>query len=69
MLMKKQIICPNCGGFNTTPASPKRMFRDYGMVAIFVGVVTLVFIIGIPIFIGGIIAVAISFFAKENGKM
>ncbi|HVX90074.1 MAG TPA: hypothetical protein VHC20_00200 [Candidatus Paceibacterota bacterium] len=69
----KQIQCPNCKGFNTTSISPRAVARMISVGLIILGSVFSVFIIGlligIPMFLLGLVLLLVSFFLPENGRM
>lgn len=67
--MKKQIECPHCQSFKTATVSPKKLARIIGLTSVVVGMATLIFVVGFVFLFIGIVALILSLFLPDNGKM
>ena len=65
----KNIECPHCHTFNTSPASPKYTVRLLGLTSLLLGFALAIFLIGIPFIFLGLLMLIGSFFFPENGRM
>jgi len=64
----KQIQCPHCYSYKVIPGSPKKLLLLGGFFSFAIGGLLLIFMIGIPFIVLGILLMIMSLFAKEDGK-